>query len=80
MTNWIRWFDAVGMSDVAAVGGKNASLGEMRRAPNRPASGERIDSLSLNPDSQLKTTMAVVRLEKRPAQDSREPVASGATS
>jgi pyruvate, water dikinase len=30
--NWIRWFDDVGMSDVASVGGKNASLGEMRRA------------------------------------------------
>ena len=25
----IRWFDAIGMKDVAAVGGKNASLGEM---------------------------------------------------
>ena len=32
MTNWIRWFDEVGMPDLAAVGGKNASLGEMRRA------------------------------------------------
>ncbi len=30
--NWIRSFDDVGMSDVASVGGKNASLGEMRRA------------------------------------------------
>jgi pyruvate,water dikinase len=29
---WIRWFDDIGMSDVASVGGKNASLGEMRRA------------------------------------------------
>ena len=28
----IRWFDEVGMGDVASVGGKNASLGEMRRA------------------------------------------------
>ena len=32
MTTWIRWFDDVGMGDVPAVGGKNASLGEMRRA------------------------------------------------
>ena len=32
MTTWIRWFDDVGMDDVATVGGKNASLGEMRRA------------------------------------------------
>ena len=32
MTNCIRWFDEVGMQDVPAVGGKNASLGEMRRA------------------------------------------------
>ena len=32
MTNWIRWFDDVGMDDLPAVGGKNASLGEMRRA------------------------------------------------
>jgi pyruvate,water dikinase len=29
--NWIRSFDDVGMGDVASVGGKNASLGEMRR-------------------------------------------------
>lgn len=28
---WIRWFDDVGIDDVALVGGKNASLGEMRR-------------------------------------------------
>ena len=32
MTTWIRWFDDVGMNDVPVVGGKNASLGEMRRA------------------------------------------------
>jgi pyruvate, water dikinase len=32
MTTWIRWFDDVGMDDVPIVGGKNASLGEMRRA------------------------------------------------
>jgi pyruvate, water dikinase len=30
--SWIRSFDDVGMTDVATVGGKNASLGEMRRA------------------------------------------------
>jgi pyruvate,water dikinase len=30
-TEWIRWFDQVGISDVALVGGKNASLGEMVR-------------------------------------------------
>ena len=29
---WIRWFDEIGMVDVPTVGGKNASLGEMRRA------------------------------------------------
>jgi pyruvate, water dikinase len=28
---WIRWFDEVGIGDVALVGGKNASLGEMLR-------------------------------------------------
>jgi pyruvate, water dikinase len=28
----VRWFDTVGMDDVAVVGGKNASLGELRRA------------------------------------------------
>jgi pyruvate,water dikinase len=32
MMTWIRWFDDVGMDDLLAVGGKNASLGEMRRA------------------------------------------------
>lgn len=31
MTNAIRWFDSVRMADLPAVGGKNASLGEMRR-------------------------------------------------
>jgi pyruvate,water dikinase len=30
MAGFIRWFDDIGMSDVALVGGKNASLGEMR--------------------------------------------------
>ena len=29
---WTRWFDDIRMADVSAVGGKNASLGEMRRA------------------------------------------------
>jgi len=29
---WIRWFDDLDLADVAIVGGKNASLGEMRRA------------------------------------------------
>jgi len=29
--DWIRWFDDVGMTDISSVGGKNASLGEMRR-------------------------------------------------
>ena len=32
MPHWIKWFDEVGMADLPAVGGKNASLGEMRRA------------------------------------------------
>lgn len=31
-TRWIRWFRDLGMDDVAEVGGKNASLGEMIRA------------------------------------------------
>ncbi len=30
-TDFIRWFDQVGMQDVGLVGGKNASLGEMYR-------------------------------------------------
>ncbi len=29
---YIAWFDALGSGDVARVGGKNASLGEMVRA------------------------------------------------
>ena len=32
MAPWIGWFDALGIDDVPVVGGKNASLGEMRRA------------------------------------------------
>jgi pyruvate, water dikinase len=31
VTDYIRWFDQVGMDDVGIVGGKNASLGEMYR-------------------------------------------------
>ncbi len=30
-TDMIRWFHEVGLDDVATVGGKNASLGEMYR-------------------------------------------------
>jgi pyruvate,water dikinase len=30
--DWIRWFDDLGLVDIPSVGGKNASLGEMRRA------------------------------------------------
>jgi pyruvate,water dikinase len=29
---WVRWFDELGLGDIALVGGKNASLGELRRA------------------------------------------------
>ena len=28
-TNYIRWFDEIGIEDIPLVGGKNASLGEM---------------------------------------------------
>ncbi len=31
-TGLVRWFDEIGLGDVASVGGKNASLGEMCRA------------------------------------------------
>jgi len=30
-TDWVRWFEDVGIDDVTSVGGKNASLGEMVR-------------------------------------------------
>jgi pyruvate,water dikinase len=32
MTGFVRWFSEIGNDDVASVGGKNASLGEMYRA------------------------------------------------
>ena len=32
LKKWIRWFDEIGRGDVPAVGGKNASLGEMASA------------------------------------------------
>ncbi|HHO53252.1 MAG TPA: phosphoenolpyruvate synthase [Deltaproteobacteria bacterium] len=32
MSSYIRWFEEIGIDDVAIVGGKNASLGEMIRA------------------------------------------------
>ncbi len=31
MPAYIKWFDEIGMEDLSTVGGKNASLGEMRR-------------------------------------------------
>jgi pyruvate,water dikinase len=31
-TPWVRWFDGLSLDDVPRVGGKNASLGEMRAA------------------------------------------------
>ncbi len=31
MSNFIKWFDEIGVEDLPLVGGKNASLGEMRR-------------------------------------------------
>ena len=34
-----RWFNEIGMDDLPSVGGKNASLGEMRRALTPSASG-----------------------------------------
>ena len=36
----IRWFDEIGLADVALVGGKGANLGELRTAglPIPPAS------------------------------------------
>ena len=30
--DWVCWFDELGLGDVARVGGKNASLGELRQA------------------------------------------------
>jgi hypothetical protein len=50
----IRWFDDISIADVATVGGKNASLGEMRG--------------SLNPDSLLKTMVAIVEAERALAE------------
>jgi pyruvate,water dikinase len=32
MASYIRWFSEIGTGDVASVGGKNASHGEMYRA------------------------------------------------
>ena len=60
MTTWIRWFDDVGMNDVPVVGGKNAG----------------IDSLSLNPDSQLKTMLEIAELEKALQGGHREAAAT----
>jgi pyruvate,water dikinase len=33
--SFIRWFDEIGIGDIPTVGGKNASLGELRRALTR---------------------------------------------
>lgn len=30
-SDYIRWFDEIGIDDIPSVGGKNASLGEMYR-------------------------------------------------
>jgi phosphoenolpyruvate synthase/pyruvate phosphate dikinase len=77
MTNWIRWFDEVGMDDLPAVGGTHASLAEMRSAltPVGIPVTEGIERLSLNPDSQLTTMLAIVDLEQWLAQ--RAPATAG---
>ena len=31
MNQYIRWFSDIGLTDIASVGGKNASLGELFR-------------------------------------------------
>ncbi len=43
-TDLVRWFDQISMADVAIVGGKNASLGEMYRqlTPARCACSQRV--------------------------------------
>lgn len=38
---WVRTFDEIGLDDLGSVGGKNASLGELRRALGGDASVER---------------------------------------
>jgi hypothetical protein len=74
MPGYIRWFDELSLADVLAVGGKNASLGELRRELGRlgirvPAGfAVTADALSLNPDSVLKTTVAVLDLERSLAE------------
>ena len=37
VTEFIRWFDQIGMDHVGQVGGKNASLGEMYKTDKRGA-------------------------------------------
>ncbi len=41
---WILWLDDLGFTDVPRVGGKNASLGEMRRALTQLVLGVERDS------------------------------------
>jgi phosphoenolpyruvate synthase/pyruvate phosphate dikinase len=85
MTAWIRWFDDIGMDDVSVVGGKKASLGARSGSaarlpatiPSLPSSWDQgIDSLSLNPDSLLKTMLAIVEVEKTLAQGGSAAAAS----
>jgi hypothetical protein len=64
---FIKWFADTTIEDIPIMGGKNASLGEMFRglAGNGvkiPSGG--INSISLNPDSMLKTTLGIVGKEQ----------------
>ncbi|MGA2303965.1 MAG: hypothetical protein ABSH29_07150 [Acidimicrobiales bacterium] len=79
MTNptYVKFFEEFGIDDVSSVGGKNASLGEMYQKLS--GKGVRIpngyDSMSLNPDTVLKTTRTVLELEHRRAGISRKELA-----
>ena len=63
MTQYIKWFNELGMHDVANVGGKNASLGEMIR--NLASAGIRVpDGFATTADA-FREHLQADRLDKR---------------
>ncbi len=86
-SSYVKWFREIGIKDVPSVGGKTASLGEMFReltpkgvkVPDGFAITtqayrieQKIDSISSNPDTVMKTTVAILEKENSRNQTTKE--------
>ncbi|HXJ80411.1 MAG TPA: hypothetical protein VMS64_17245 [Candidatus Methylomirabilis sp.] len=62
-TGYPRDFSQITLSDLPRVGGKNASLGEIFNALGPKGVPVLDDSISLNPDTAIKTAFVIARAE-----------------